>query len=66
MAQNENDTIIYLDSTFATTSNGNHTYYTIIKNSKIKQNNSDLKNNVRQQLIDLKNSLNLLPQLKIN
>jgi hypothetical protein len=33
---------------------------------KIKQNNSDLKNNVRQQLIDLKNSLNLLPQLKIN
>ena len=33
---------------------------------KIKQNNSDLKDNVRQQLIDLKNSLNLLPQLKIN
>jgi hypothetical protein len=33
---------------------------------KIKQNNSDLKNNVRQQLIDLKNSLNLLPQLNAN
>lgn len=33
---------------------------------QIKQNNSDFKNNVRQQLIDLKNSLNLLPQLKIN
>ncbi|MBK6832796.1 MAG: hypothetical protein IPG89_00395 [Bacteroidetes bacterium] len=33
---------------------------------KIKQNNSDLKNNVRQQLNDLKNSLNLLPQLKTN
>lgn len=33
---------------------------------KIKQNNSDLKNNVRQQLNDLKNSLNLLPQLKAN
>lgn len=37
VAQNENDIIIYLDSTFATTSNGDHTYYTIIKNSKIKQ-----------------------------
>lgn len=33
---------------------------------KIKQNNSDLKNNVRQQLIDLKNSLNLLSQLNAN
>ncbi len=33
---------------------------------KIIQSNIDLKNNVRQQLIDLKNSLNLLPQPKIN
>jgi TonB family protein len=36
-AQNENDTTIYLDSTFSITTNGNHKYYAVIKNSKIKQ-----------------------------
>ncbi len=36
-AQNENDTTVYLDSTYSTTTDGNHKYYAIIKNTNIKK-----------------------------
>jgi antitoxin component YwqK of YwqJK toxin-antitoxin module len=36
-AQKENDTTIYLDSTYSRTTDGNHKYYAIIKNTNIKK-----------------------------
>ena len=36
-SQNENDTTIYLDSTYSRTTDGNHKYYAIIKNTNRKK-----------------------------